>query len=196
MAISTYSELQTAVANWLHRDDLTTVIPDFVTLAEDRLNRRLRTRFQESALTATAIDASYLVAIPANTLAVKSLWRVAGGMNYTLQAKTLEDVVYRQQGLEATCYAWEGATWRFDGTGTVAGVLYRTLPPLASNSTNWLLTAHPGLYLYATLAEAANYVQDVENEGKWRAAAEGLIAELNRTAQNDSFSGPLTVRAA
>lgn len=180
----------------MHRSDLTSVIPDFVALAEDRLNRRLRTRFQESALTSTAIDASYLVAIPSNTLAVKSLWRVAGGLNYPLQAKTLEDVMYRQQGLEATCYAWEGSTWRFDGTGTVAGVLYRTIPPLASNSTNWLLTAHPALYLYASLAEAANYTRDAEAETKWRTAAEGLIAELNRTAQNDSFSGPLTVRAA
>ena len=196
MAISTYAQLQTAVADWLHRSDLTAIIPDFVVLAEERLNKKLRTRFQEVALTSTAIDASYQVAIPSNTLAVKSLWRVAGGMNYTLQAKTLEDVVYRQQGLEATCYAWEGSTWRFDGNGNVAGVLYRSIPDLATNSTNWLLAAHPSLYLFATLAEAASYIRDTEAEMAWRARAEGVIAELNRVAHADSFSGPLTVRAA
>ena len=30
MAITTYSELKTAVGNWLNRDDLTSVIPDFI----------------------------------------------------------------------------------------------------------------------------------------------------------------------
>jgi len=39
MAISTYSELKTAVANWLDRSDLTDVIPDFITLAETRHKR-------------------------------------------------------------------------------------------------------------------------------------------------------------
>ncbi len=196
MAISTYSELQAAVADWLHRNDLTSVIPDFVTLAEERFNRRLRTRYQETALSATAIDASYEIAIPTNTLAVKHLWRSAGGLNYPLQAKTLEHVVNRQVGNEATSYAWQDDSWLFDGTGTVSGVLYRTIPPLASNSTNWLLTSHPSLYLFATLAEAANYIRDPEAEAQWRARAEGQIQELNRTAQNDSFSGPLQVRAA
>ena len=30
MAISTYSDLKTAIANFLARDDLTSVIPDFI----------------------------------------------------------------------------------------------------------------------------------------------------------------------
>ena len=42
MAIGTYSELQTAVANWLDRDDLTDRIQEFIALAEARMNRILR----------------------------------------------------------------------------------------------------------------------------------------------------------
>jgi len=38
MSIATYSELQTAVADWMHRTDLTAKIPDFITLAESRIN--------------------------------------------------------------------------------------------------------------------------------------------------------------
>ena len=34
MAITTYSELKTSIANFLDRDDLTSVIPDFISLAE------------------------------------------------------------------------------------------------------------------------------------------------------------------
>ena len=44
MAINTYSTLQTAVANWLDRDDLTDRIPEFVSLAEATFNRTLRLR--------------------------------------------------------------------------------------------------------------------------------------------------------
>ncbi len=42
MAITTYSELKTALGNWLNRDDLTAVIPDFISLAETDINRKLR----------------------------------------------------------------------------------------------------------------------------------------------------------
>ena len=44
MALSTYSELLSTVANYLNRDDLTTLIPTFITLTENRLNRELRVR--------------------------------------------------------------------------------------------------------------------------------------------------------
>ena len=48
MAISTYTELQTAVANWLDRDDLTARIPEFIALTEARFNRLLRVRSMET----------------------------------------------------------------------------------------------------------------------------------------------------
>ena len=69
MAISTYTELQTAVADWLHRTDMTSVIQDCVALAEERFNRRLRTRQQETALKEKkiAVDA----AAKADELALK-----------------------------------------------------------------------------------------------------------------------------
>ena len=42
MSITTYAELKTAIASWLNRDDLTSVIPDFIALTEAALNRDLR----------------------------------------------------------------------------------------------------------------------------------------------------------
>lgn len=38
MAITTYAELQTAVGNWLHRSDVSTIIPDLIALGEAHLN--------------------------------------------------------------------------------------------------------------------------------------------------------------
>ena len=37
-----YAELQTTVADWLHRADLSGVLPTFIKLAESRINRDLR----------------------------------------------------------------------------------------------------------------------------------------------------------
>ena len=47
MAISQFSELKTALANWLKRSDLTSRIPEFVSLAEDRIAKDLRVRAME-----------------------------------------------------------------------------------------------------------------------------------------------------
>ena len=44
MALTDYSSLKTSVASYLARSDLTTQIPDFIRLAEERLARDLRTR--------------------------------------------------------------------------------------------------------------------------------------------------------
>ena len=42
MALANYSDLQSSIADWLNRDDLTTVIKDFVALAETQMNRTIR----------------------------------------------------------------------------------------------------------------------------------------------------------
>ena len=55
MAIGTYDELKTAVANWLDRDDLTDRIPEFISLAEARFNRVLRLRSMETKQTGKPI---------------------------------------------------------------------------------------------------------------------------------------------
>src|SRR4051812_15605289 len=44
MAITSYTELQAAVANWLDRSDMAARIPEFVALAEAQMNRLLRSR--------------------------------------------------------------------------------------------------------------------------------------------------------
>jgi hypothetical protein len=44
MALDTYSNLKTSIANYLNRSDLTSYLGDFITLTEARLNRELRVR--------------------------------------------------------------------------------------------------------------------------------------------------------
>ncbi len=37
MALTTYTELKTSIGDWLNRSDLTTAIPDFISLAEAQI---------------------------------------------------------------------------------------------------------------------------------------------------------------
>jgi len=71
MAISTYTELQSAIADWLNRDDLAAVIPTFISLAEVGMERVLRTRNMLVRANAP-IDTQYS-AVPANFLEVRSI---------------------------------------------------------------------------------------------------------------------------
>src|SRR3569833_4709674 len=71
MSLATYADLQTQVATWLHRDDLTAYIPDFITLFEAAAARRLRVRPMET--TATLTPSSGSVALPTDYLAWRRL---------------------------------------------------------------------------------------------------------------------------
>ena len=44
MALATYTELKSSIANYLNRSDLTSTIPDFISLTEGKLNRDLLIR--------------------------------------------------------------------------------------------------------------------------------------------------------
>src|SRR5262244_3813 len=70
MAITTYSELQAAVGNWLDHSLFAARVPEFIALFEATANRRLRTRQQESTAMLTP-DAGGKATLPADYLA----WR-------------------------------------------------------------------------------------------------------------------------
>lgn len=57
---------------------------------------------------------------------------------------------------------------------------YKKLPPLVTNSTNWLMTNAPAIYLYGTLLEASLYIGSEVGIQKWgpsyQAACDGLVA--------------------
>jgi hypothetical protein len=193
MALSTYSELQTSVAAWLSRSDLTALIPDFIRLAEERLNRALRVRQMEVALAETAV-ADGVIAVPADTCGVKALW-IVGHETAPLASATFDFIKTRgSEGVPAN-YAWQGDSFHFDGAGSVAGVLYTKIPALSdAATTNWLLTAHPSAYLFGTLAEAFSYARNQAERDRWDGRFQQAVNDIGGADMRDRFSGPLTVR--
>lgn len=187
----TYTELLSAVADLMHRDDLTASIPTFVMLAEAKLNRHLRVRQMEMVLPVTPI-VDNVVTLASDVADVKLLW-VPGYEGTPLKPQALDAVVSAgTQGLP-TLYARRGASdLYFNGAGDVQGVVYQKLPALSgSNLTNWLIDEAPDVYLYGTLVQAAIYTKDDQT-----AYAEQYMNALNDLASGENrYTGPLVARA-
>ena len=64
MALTTYTELKTSIADWLNRTDLTAAIPDFITLAESKFRTELRFYASFSALSGSVASNDVLVKAP------------------------------------------------------------------------------------------------------------------------------------
>lgn len=196
MAITTSDELKTAIANWLHRDNLTARLDEFIALAEARFNRTLRVRGMEASLISTAlVDGA--VSLPTAFLAFKEL-RFDGDPSYTLEPKPLEWL--RNQPTSADRPGYFAVTdtqvicW--PTSGSIQGTYYRSLPSLVSNSTNWLLTKHPDLYLFTTLEEAAFYLRDDKLGQMSAMKAQALLDQVQGSDNANALNGgPLTVRA-
>jgi hypothetical protein len=176
MSISTYSELKTSIAGWLHRSDLTTSLADFITLSESKFNRRLRTLDQETTF-GPSTPTSYEITRPSDFKAFIRLWRTSDGGE--VFSRSLTEVVSGQAAGVSAYYA-----------------INRKVTALSDAApTNWLLTAYPDLYLWAGLSEAAFYAKDLNAAAMWTERTDALIKEINGTSQRDKFSGPLRVTA-
>jgi hypothetical protein len=71
MSFATYSDLQTSIANYLARSDLTSIIPDFITLAENRLRRELRIRQMLKSVTTSTVSGDATVELPSDFLEIR-----------------------------------------------------------------------------------------------------------------------------
>lgn len=193
MAITTYAELQTSVANWLHRGDLTSIIPDLIMLAEERIFRTIRAREMETALSETI--ASGVIAVPSGYIALKSVY-LDGTPTTKLKRSTVaqiyENYPTRSADTKPKCIAREGGNFIFgpypDAAYTVKGIYYARLTSIAT-SANALFTANPDLYLMATLCEAAPYIKDDNRVAIWEAKFAQIKAAIEEENDEEERSG-------
>lgn len=188
MSITTYAELKSSIADWLLRDDLTSVIPTFISLAEAKFNRRIRDYRMVKRATAE-VDTAYF--------AIPSDWQenIRFQLN-TSPITTLEYVTPDQAAEEKRLYNSSGRPAFFtmigdefqivpapDGTYDAELTYYSKITPLsASNTSNWLLTKAPDIYLYGALLEAAPYLDDDARVQVWG----GLLEQSMEALQIES----------
>ena len=197
MALASYEELKDAIGEWLARPgDATLVpfVPVFVTLAEARLNRRLRVRAMEARTTITLSSA--LTALPTDFLEVRTL-RLTGGPRAVLPyapAPVLDAIESRTPTGRPRVHTLAGDSVRVapapDGPHEAELVYHRRVPALsASQPTNWLLAEAPDLYLYGSLLEAAPFLMSDDRVALWSAAFEAAAQALADADERDRAGG-------
>ena len=203
MAITTYAELKTAIANWLERSDLTSRIPEFISLAQSRMYHGAmavdgRTqvipplRIRDMIATADITVTDGVGALPSGWLEFKRLW-----INDTDQPnlsyyppQTFFDWAQSHtaaSGEPVIGYTTEGSVLRIapPNTETLKSVHYAKFTAMsADGDADWVLTNAPHVYLDGALAEAyGGYIRDAEaaahHEARFSAAVRGLNAQYS-----------------
>jgi hypothetical protein len=202
MALDTFSGLKTTIADYLNRDDLTSAIPSFITLAEAKFNRKLRVRQMVKRATAT-LDTQYF-AFPSDFLQAKEFQLNTNPITY-LQYVTQNQGDYGS----ATNYVAAGKPQFYTIIGTQIQVIptpdtgytgeltyYGKIPALSdSNTSNWLLAYAPDLYLYGSLVEATPYLKDDERLAVWSTLYTNSLGDIEIADQRASVSSTPIVRA-
>jgi|TARA_R110002110_G_scaffold177835_3_gene382356 hypothetical protein len=199
VAITTYAQLQTATANWLDRTDLTARIPEFIELAEANFNRVIRQPDMVTKNDSFSIAGRYTT-LPTDTLEIV---RIVVDLTpvIVLEYLTPEEISERRISMSAT-----GKPYYFtviggssnqlevvpspDATYTSSIVYYTRIPALTdSATTNWLLTAHPDIYLFGTLVEAEPYLKNDERMPMWTSRLDKALMALRLQGERELHTG-------
>ena len=204
MALSTYSELQTTIANYLSRDDLTTAIPDFIQLAEIRLRRDLRLRQMLTQTSVTATGGGATINLPTDFLQARDVY-VDSDPDFPITFATpsifIRNGRTNESGVPAF-YTILGSTIQLapipDSNYTIK-ILYYAAPAFlsTSNTTNLFLTTCPDALLYGALGEAEPYLMNDPRLQTWGVLYDRAITALTRSDEESQYSGvPLAMALA
>jgi hypothetical protein len=204
MAISTYSDLKTAVADYLARSDLTSKIPDFITFAENRLRRDLRIRQMLKLVNATMTANDSTLSLPSDFLEMRDI-HLNTTPNSALEYLS-PNIFYRNADATNTGvpkrYTLLASDFQFapipDSAYNVRMLYYAAPTYLSdSNTSNVFLANCPDALLYASLGEAEPYIMNDERLATWAALYQRAIDTINASDDRGEYAGvPLTMTLA
>lgn len=190
----TYAGLLTSIAGWVQRGDLTAIIPDFIVLAEARINGKLRIRAMETPMSVPVIGGTRTAALPTGFRAGKSIYlndSFATPLTY-MPSEQLRWQFPANITEKPLHYSAEGENFVLgpvpDTNYTINGIYYMGLPAL-SGTVNDLFTKHPEIYLWYALAEAWDYQHDDSQTQKYLARGDGAIKDIMDEDARDRISG-------
>ena len=197
MALAKFSDLKTSVANYLNRTDLTTVIPDFIVLTENRLNRdlRVRTNLARAETTTTASTAFYN--LPTDLIELRNITYDTTLQSYALEYLSPESIS-REYGAYTSgmprAYTNLGKNIKLSPTPDAAYTIninyFQKLVALSdSNTTNNILTEFPELYLFSSCLEGAVYLNDTEQTQRFAALYQKVVDSVRLNEEKARYSG-------
>ena len=197
--ITNYANLQSTIADYLNRADLTSQIQTFIQFAEADLNTRLRDR--QMIVRAEATSDQEYVQLPSDWLEALNL-QLVGGMS-PLRYITLDesDIVNSTRALTSpTFYSlMNGAIELVPPPAhdvDIERVYYGKIPSLTDAApSNWLLVKAPDVYLYGALTHAAPFLMDDARMQTFGQIYLARVQSLQDESQKSLHSGsPLIAR--
>ena len=197
MALTNYTGLKTSIADFLNRDDLTSVIPDFVALAEAQINRDVRHWRMEARSSGQQDPADEYMQIPADWVETIRLHLTGTGTSVVnlVSRDAMADKRAAQENAAGTPRMYTHANGQFqlfptpDATTDFELLYYQKIPSLITNTDNWLLLEAPDVYLYGALLHSAPYLAEDARLAVWAQLYSAAIQRLNQTSEDAMFSG-------
>jgi hypothetical protein len=196
MALTTYAELQTTISDFLNRQDLDSVVPTFISLAEARINRELR-HFNMVKRSTAAADTRYSTP-PGDWLETVRL-HITDNPPSDLELISQNDMAQMREQRGNTqgrprFYAITAGEIEFfptpDDSYTSELVYYADVPALSdSNTSNWLLSKYPDIYLYGALVHTAPYLDEDQRTQTWAALYQSALDTANAESEKARHSG-------
>lgn len=201
MALTNYSDLKTTVANYLGRSDLTSQIPDFISLAETRLNRTLRIRQMLKTATALTTANDPTVGLPSDFLEMRDLF-VQGSPRTSVTYMSPSAFSRNARADEVgrpVFYTMRGNELEFapkPDTAYTIQMLYYAKPDALSdsNTSNVFMANAPDTLLYGALVEAEPYLMNDARIQVWSGFYSNAVTTLNTADENSEYAGvPLSM---
>jgi len=199
VAIDSYTNLQTEIASWMHRDDLTDAIPNFIALCESTL--QVRCKLVEFEATATVTITSGVGTIPTGFVGMRSIyWNDSTAQPLQYITPEQFDAMRSWGDGDTYFYTISGSTIRTSNTETGSVILTynaKFVPLSGSNASNAILASFPDAYLYGSLVQACIYTQDDAGAAKYSSLFSGAIDRINENNAARKYAGAtLQVRPA
>jgi hypothetical protein len=196
MAISNYSELKSAIADWLDRTDLDDSIPDFIALAEARHKRDFKLRRMETRVTANTIADTEYYTLPSQYVAMRNI-QLNTNPKTSLEYLTPEqmDRIYAGSNKgKPRAYSIIGNDIQLrplpDSVYEIEILYFKHFTALSDSSpTNDMLTSHPDIYLYGSLVEAEPYLQNDKRIQTWASFYDRAKKDIIDSNERDRHSG-------
>ncbi len=204
MSIASYSELQTAVASYLARTDLTSQITDFIRFAELRLRRELRIRQMLKSVTTTTTSGDSTVELPSDFLEIRDFIVASTPiqpLTYSSPSAFSRNARTTDSGkpLDYTILASEFQLAPIPDSAYTVKLLYYSAPEFLSdsNTSNAFLANAPDALLYAALIEAEPFLMNDARINTWGTMYDRAISTLSKSDESSQYSGvPLSMTLA
>lgn len=199
--MNTYSTLQDSIRRAVKRSDMDVEIPNWIMMFEREMALILRRREMSSRATADTVASQQAYAKPEDFGDGIDLYMTADGVKRKLVPSDWTRVTTR--------YDYEGQPieWAITADEFVLGptpddvyplelYYYKTIPALADEGTNWLLTSYPRLYLFGSLVQSVGMLEDPQQQAWAMSYKDALASLVKDQVKERGFGGGPVLRVS